>query len=151
MKIKNNRIIINENNIEQDVEKLQNKLRNFLKSDARFSKYDIGAFVEYKEDCCNEDLSHFWHELIIHLINYDVEVELSGKLEGCTEFVSSIITFSTDSLQPQLVMNLGEPDFYYVLENVSSTITGISTWGNTLYEERVEDVIIEVMRDWYEV
>lgn len=148
MKVKNGRIIINENSIEFEVKQLEKFLRKFFKNDERFSKYDIGVFVEFDNECWNDETHYVWNELNINIINYDKIVELGGQLEGQTRFASSHITYTTDTYELQLVMDNGKPEFYYVFNGSSWTITNSITWENNRDEICVEDIVEELLNSF---
>ena len=151
MKIKNGRIIINEDCLEFNLKSLEKDLRNFFKNDKRFSHYDIGVFVEFDGDCWNEETHRCWNELTINIVNYDIMVELGGQLAGEKRFAFSTISYTTDTFEPQLVMNNGEPEFYFVFNWASSCITNSVTWQNNRDEETVEDIVGDILTAWYEV
>lgn len=151
MKIKNGRIIINEDYIERDLISLEKSLRNFFQTDKRFAGSDIGVFVEFDSDCWNEDLSHCWNEININIVNYDILTELGGQLAGEKRFAFSNITYTTDTLEPQFVLNNGEPEFYYIFNLGASCITNSVTWQNNRDAETVEDIVDYILTAWYEV
>ena len=148
MLIKNRRIIINENSLEFEVKQLEKTLRKFFENDERFSKYDIGVFVEFDNECWNDETHHVWNELNIDIYNYDKTIKLGGKLEGQTRFASAHVTYTTDSYEPQLVMNNGKPEFYYVFDGASWTMTNSVTWENNRDTTTVEDIVTELLEEF---
>jgi hypothetical protein len=150
MWVKNGRIIINEVNLEFDVKCLEKELRKFFEEDSRFSMYDIGVFIEFDDECWNEETHYIWNEINIRIINYDKVIELGGELIGQKTFATAYITYTTEGFEPQLVMNNGIPEFYYVFNWASSTVTNSNTWKNNRDSEiTVEDIIEnEVLSQW---
>ena len=145
MMIKNGRIIISEDTLELDVRGLEAKLRNFFKTDNRFSKYDIAVFFEFDNECWSDKTCDTWNELNIHIVNYDKVVELGGQLAGEKRFASSCITYSTEGYEPCLAMVNNKPEFYYVFSGSSWTITNSVTWENNRDTVTVEDIVEEVL------
>ena len=148
MFVKNGRIIINEDNLEFEVKRLEKKLRKFFENDERFSSYDIGVFVEFDNECWNDETHDVWNELNINIFNYDKTVELKGKLKGQTRFASAHITYTTDTYEPQLVINNGIPEFYYVFNGSSWTMTNSVTWENNRDMITIEDIIEELLKSF---
>lgn len=149
MWIKNGRIIINENSLEFDIKRLEKELRNFFENDPRFNMSDIAVFVEFDNECWNDETHYVWNELNIQVVNYDKEIELGGELAGQKRFASVYISCTTDSYEPQLVINNGLPEFYYVFDISSWTITNSATWENNSDIITVEDIIKnEVLSQW---
>lgn len=151
MWIKNGRIILNENNLELEIERLEKELKNFFEYDSRFCMNNIDVFVELDDDCWNENTHHFWNELSIHVINYDKEVELGGEFAGEKRSAFVCITYTTESFEPNLVINNGLPEFYYVFNGTSWTITNSDTWENNRDEITVEDIIEKEALSKFEV
>ena len=148
MLIKNGRIIINEDTLEFEIKQFEKMLRNFFETDNRFSNYDIGVFVEFDNECWNEETHHIWNELIINIVNYDKVIELGGQLKGQTRFASAFISYTTDTYEPQLVMNNGVPEFYYVFNGSSWTMTNSITWENNRNDITVEDIVEELLKSF---
>lgn len=148
MLIKNGRIIINEDTLEFEIKQLEKMLRNFFETDNRFSNYDIGVFVEFDNECWNEETHHVWNELIINVVNYDKVIELGGQLKGQTRFASAFISYTTDTYEPQFVMNNGVPEFYYVFNGSSWTMTNSITWENNRNDITVEDIVEQLLESF---
>lgn len=148
MLIKNGRIIINEDALEFEIKQLEKTLRCFFENDDRFSKYDIGVFVEFDDECWNDKTYNTWNELNIHIVNYDKTIKLCGKLEGQTRFASAHISYSTENFEPQLVINNGKPEFYYVFTGSSWGITNSVTWENNRNEITVEDIVEQLLESF---
>lgn len=148
MLIKNRRIIINEGSLEFEVKLLEKVLRDFFKTDKRFSKYDIGVFVEFDDECWNDKTCQCWNELNISIINYDKTVELGGELKGQTRFASAHISYTTENYEPQLIMNNSKPEFYYVFTGSSWGITNSVTWENNRDNITVEDIVEQLLESF---
>lgn len=149
MWIKNGRIIINEDCLELDIKRLEKELRTFFKTDLRFCMNDIGVFVEFDDECWNEETHCVWNELNIRIVNYDKVIELGGQMEGEKRFASVYISYTTENFEPHLVINNGIPEFYYVFDGASWTITDSVTWQNNRNGITVEDIIQnEVLSQW---
>lgn len=149
MWIKNGRIIINENSLESEIKRLEKGLRNFFENDPRFSMDDIAVFVEFDNECWNDETNHIWNELNIQITNYSKEIELDGQMAGEKRFGFACITYTTENYEPHLVINDGVPEFYYVFDGASWTITDSNTWGNTRDGITIEDIIQdEVLSKW---
>ena len=148
MLIKNGRIIINEDSLEFEVKQLEKTLRKFFENDERFSKYDISVFVEFDNECWNDETHYFWNELNIDIYNYDKTIELGGQLTGQTRFASAHISYTTDVYEPQLVMNNGVPEFYYVFNGSSWTMTNSVTWENNRDAATIEDIVEELLKSF---
>ena len=91
---------------------------------------DIGVFVEFDDECWNEETHCVWNELNIRIVNYDKVIELGGQMEGEKRFASAYISYTTENFEPHLVINNGIPEFYYVFDGASWTITDSVTWQN---------------------
>lgn len=148
MLMKNGKIIINEDSLEFEVKQLEKTLRKFFENDERFSKYDIGVFVEFDDECWNDETHHIWNELNIDIYNYDKTIELGGQLIGQTRFASAHISYTTDVYEPQLVMNNGVPEFYYVFNGSSWGITNSVTWENNRDAVTVEDIVEKLLKSF---
>ena len=138
MYIKNDRIIINEDKLITDIEELEKYLAEFFKTDARFSMYDIEVSVNV-EDRDNE--YHCWYDLEIEIRNHNMQIELGGIYAGrkMESFVN--ITYSTENMTPQFVLNNNVPEFYYVFDFASSTLTNPKNWQNNDNDTTIEDII----------
>ena len=145
MLVKNKRIIINENTLELEINNFEKILRNFFETDSRFSKYDIGVFVEFDDECWNDDTRSLWNELNIRIINYDKLTESGEKLKGQQRFATALITYTTENHEPQLVMNNGKPEFYYVFRWSCSTLTNSLTWENNRDNITVENIVTQLL------
>ena len=151
MLIKNGRIIINEDHLEFSIKQLEKELRRFFNSDPRFSAQDIAVFVEFDCECWNPESFQMWNELNIQIVNYDKIIELGGELKGQKRFATSFITYCTDNHEPQLVMNDGKPEFYYVFTGSSWTINNSVTWENNSDEITVENIVEQEVLSKFEV
>lgn len=147
MWFKNGRIIINEVDLSSDLELLENKLKDFFKTDSRFSKYSINVFVEFDNDCWNEDTLRFWNELNIRIINYDKVIELGGKRKGEKVFATAFLGYSTENHEPQFVFENNSPNFYYVFDLGSIGITNSETWENNRDTVTVEDIVEDILNE----
>lgn len=149
MWIKNGRIIINEDCLELDIKRLEKELRTFFKTDPRFCMSDIGVFVEFDDECWNEETHCVWNELNIRIVNYDKVIELGGQMEGEKIFASAYISYTTENFEPHLVINNGIPEFYYVFDGSSWTITNSNTWENNHNDLTIEDIVEnEILSKW---
>ena len=151
MWIKNNRIIIDENNLEFDIECLEKELKKFFENDPRFCNYDIGVFVELDEECWNEDTGYMWNSIDVRVVNFDKVIELGGLRAGEKVFATAFISCSTNGIEPQLTFIDGVPNFYYVFDISSWGITNSETWENNRDEITVEDIIVDEVFGMWEV
>ena len=128
MQIVNNRLIIEENEIEMDCRRIENIIRGFMYSKGH---NDTVIDVQFYPDQYNEETHHIWNELVIHLDH------ANGN--------ESYIVCDTDSFTPTLVNEDGKFKFYYVFEFGSETITEEHTLLNRSYAgiKSLEDMIWE--------
>jgi len=135
MYIKNNRIIINEDSLITDIEELEQKISIFFNTDPRFSMNHISVSVKIEE---TQYSNKMWYELNIIVQNHDKR----NNTIIC-------ITYDTESVMPCLVMNNNVPEFYYVFDYSSSTITNSQTWQNNENITTIEDIILnEAFKDY---
>jgi len=138
MYIKNDRIIINEDNLTVDIESLKQNLTEFFKTDERFSMYDIEITINIEEAFNNINA---WFELSIYAYNHSVQVELGGQCVGQKIDAFAYLVYTTENLSPQLVINNGTPEFYHVFDYAGNSLTNSKTWENDDNETTIEDII----------
>lgn len=151
MKIKNGRIIINEDTMEFDIKYLEKQLKDFFKNDKRFSMHNIDVIVDFCDECWNETTSNFWCELNIEITNYDKIHVLGGQLKGQTRPAFANICYISEGYEPTLVMDNGVPEFYYVFHGASWTITNSGTWENNKDNITVEDIVGQLLEERFGV
>ena len=125
MQIVNNRILINENEINMDLLRVETIVRGYM--------YSIGhpdSEVETYFDS-NEELGKFWNELVINIFH-------SNNNQSC-------IIFATELFCPTLVCENGELKFYYVFDFGNHTLTEPYTLenGEIPYDMSLESQIIQ--------
>lgn len=135
MEIKNNRLIINENEIEESCEKIRQIVQNKLDS---LGHGNVISNVDSYENC-NENLTHFWNQIDIDLITSE---GFLGNIE-----------FTTNDIEPSIVFIDGKFDFYYVFVNSSNTCTSLKYMINTGFcdfdkenDELLENILLEELR-----
>ena len=136
MHYKNHRIIINEDHFSQDIDMLEQSLADFFETDARFSMDDIKVSVEEEINYDN-----MRREMTITVTNYSKKLTLGGIYAGQTIDAFAHITYATDLIEPQFVMNGNVPEFYYVFSFSGCSITNSETWQNNKDSITVEDII----------
>lgn len=137
MRIKNNRLIINEELIEESCEELRKIIQDKLDS---LGHYNVIASVEFNDDCYNNDMTRFWNSIEILLLTSE------GYLGS--------IDYATEGYTPLLTLNKNDFEFYYVFEYISSTRTSMNYMkniGHCDFDENhdfiLEDILLKELEE----
>lgn len=126
MVIKNERLIIKEEDLEKDLDKLKNRIDNIFKE----LGFDKECTVEYLPDCCNDSIT--WKEINIQSGDFWLQYE-------------------TEDMVPTLVKDGNDFEFYWVFERSASGSTNPHTWINTGHSPMdnrmvtVEDLVLDLL------
>lgn len=136
MEIKNERLIINENEIDEACEEIRQIVQDKLDE---LGHGNVIAQVEFYENC-NDDLTLFWKELDIDLLSAE---GFLGNIE-----------YTTNGFDPCLVYENGKFEFYYVLTNSGNTCTSLKYMTNTGFcdfdkenDELLENILLEELNN----
>ena len=139
MKIKNNRLIINENGINEACEQIQKIVQDKLDS---LGHGNVIANVDFYNES-NDDFTLFWNEINIDLLTSD---GLLGNIQ-----------YTTEGLEPTLVTENDEFEFYYVFTFSSNTCTSLKYMVNTGFcefnkdtDELLENVLLNELINTFE-
>lgn len=127
MKIKNSRLIINENEIDEACE----QIRKIVQDKLDLLGYgNVIANVDFYNEA-DDDFTQFWNEINIDLLTSD------GFLGN--------IQYTTEGIEPTLVVENDEFEFYYVFTFSSNTCTSLKHMVNIGFCEfnKDTDVLLE--------
>lgn len=122
MQIINNRIIINENDIDMDCRRIENSTRGLLYS---LGYPDSTVEVFFDDDNYNEKYGKIWNSITIHIIHPNDN--------------HSYIEFNTEGYMP----TFSNGEFYYIFEWCGASVTNPATLLNESYPgmNTLEDII----------
>ena len=137
MKIKNYRLIINEEEISESCERIREILQNKLDS---LGYGNVIVSVEFCDECYNDNMTRFWNSIEILLLTSE------GYL-GSIDYV-------TEGYTPLLTLNKNDFEFYYVFEYASSTRTSLNHMKNIghcdfdeNYDYILEDILLAELEE----
>lgn len=135
MEIKNGRLIINEDEIDDAIEQIRQIIQDKLDE---LGHGNVIVDVDFYENC-NESCTLFWNELDINLMATD---GFLGSIEFRTESLENSLAFINDKFE-----------FYYVLTFLSNTCTSLKYMTNIGFcdfdkdnDKLLENVLLEELR-----
>lgn len=136
MEIKNGRLIINENEIDEACEEIRQIIQDKLDE---LGHGNVIAQVDFYDNA-NDAFTLFWNQI-------DIDLLTSGGFLGNIEY-------TTDGINPTLVCEDDRFEFYYVFTNSSKTCTSLKYMTNTGFcdfdennDELLENILIEELED----
>ena len=136
MEIKNNRLIINEDEIDEACEEIRQIVQDKLDE---LGHGNIIVQVEFYENA-NDAFTLFWNQIDIDLLTS------SGFLGN--------IEYTTDGIEPSLVYEDDKFEFYYVFTNSGNTCTSHKYMTNTGFcdfdkdnDELLENILLEELEN----
>ena len=137
MRIKNNRLIINEEEIDESCERIRDILQNKLDL---LGYGNVIVSVEFCDECYNDNMTRFWNSIEILLLTSE------GYLGS--------INYATEGYTPLLTLNKNDFEFYYVFEYTSSTRTSMNYMkniGHCDFDENhdfiLEDILLKELEE----
>ena len=130
MEISNNRLIISEDELE--IGDFCEQIRQIIQDKLdELGHGNVIANVDLYENC-NKNLTHFWNQIDIDLVTSE---GFLGNIE-----------FTTNDIEPSIVVIDGKFDFYYVFVNSSNTCTSLKYMVNTGFA-----ILIEKMMNFWRI
>ena len=136
MEIKNNRLIINEDEIDEACEEIRQIVQDKLDE---LGHGNVIVQVEFYENA-NDAFTLFWNQI-------DIELLTSSGFLGNIEY-------TTDGIEPSLVYEDGKFEFYYVFTNSGNTCTSNKYMTNTGFcdfdednDELLENILLDELED----
>ena len=137
MEIKNCRLIINEEEIDESCERIRDILQNKLDL---LGYGNVIVSVEFCDECYNDNMTRFWNSIEILLLTSE------GYLGS--------IDYATEGYTPLLTLNKNDFEFYYVFEYTSSTRTSMNYMkniGHCDFDENhdfiLEDILLKELEE----
>lgn len=137
MEIKNCRLIINEEEIDESCERIRDILQNKLDL---LGYGNVIVSVEFCDECYNDNMTRFWNNIEILLLTSE------GYLGS--------IDYATEGYTPLLTLNKNDFEFYYVFEYTSSTRTSMNYMkniGHCDFDENhdfiLEDILLKELEE----